>query len=106
MSPGKVPTDVSLEEGQAAAKQCAINLIAAAKAACEGDLSRVQRCVRLQGFVASADDFDGQSQVMNGASDFMVEVFGDAGRHTRLALGANVLPLNASVEISGVFAIA
>jgi len=104
MFPGKVPTDVSVEDAQAAAKQCAINLIAAAKAGCDGDLGRIRRCVRLQGFVASANDFDGQSGVMNGASDFMVEVFGDIGRHTRLALGANVLPLNASVEISGIFA--
>ncbi len=105
MHPGKVPTEVSIEEAQEAARQCAINLIAAVKAACEGDLDRVQRCLRLQGFVASADDFTGQSKVMNGASDFLVEVFGDAGRHTRLALGANTLPLNASVEISGIFAI-
>lgn len=105
MHPGKVPTEVSLEQAQEAARQCAINLIAAVKAACNGDLDRVQRCMRLQGFVASADDFTGQSKVMNGASDFMVEVFGDAGRHTRLALGTNTLPLNACVEISGIFAI-
>ena len=106
MFPGQVPDDVSLEEAQAAAKQCAINLIAAVKAACGGNLRRVRRCVRMQGFVASADGFHGQSKVMNGASDLMVAVFGDAGRHTRLALGANVLPLNASVEISGIFALA
>ena len=105
MHPGKVPTDVSIEQGQEAARQCAINLIAAVKAACGGDLDRVQRCLRLQGFVASADDFTGQSKVMNGASNFLVEVFGDAGRHTRLALGSNTLPLNACVEISGIFAI-
>ena len=106
MHPGKVPIDVSVEQAQAAARQCAINLIAAVKAALDGDLDRVQRCVRLQGFVASADDFNEQSKVMNGASDFMVEVFGDAGRHTRLAVGTNTLPLNASVEVSGIFAIA
>ena len=105
MHPGKVPTDVSVEQAQEAARQCAINLIAAVKAACDGDLDRVQRCLRIQGFVASADDFTGQSKVMNGASDFLVEVFGDAGRHTRLALGTNTLPLNACVEISGIFAI-
>lgn len=105
MHPGKVPSDVSIEQAQEAARQCAINLIAAVKAACDGDLDRVQRCLRIQGFIASADDFTGQSKVMNGASDFLVEVFGDAGRHTRLALGTNTLPLNACVEISGIFAI-
>jgi len=105
MHPGRVPTDVSLEEAQAAARQCVINMIAAVQAACGGDLDRVQRCVQLQGFVASADDFHDQPQVMNGASDFMVEILGDAGRHTRMAVGTNVLPLNASVEVGGVFAI-
>ena len=105
MFPGKVPTDVSVEEAQQAARQCAVNMIAAVRAACGGDFGRVRRLVRMQGFIASADDFDQQSTVMNGASDFMVEVFGDAGRHTRLALGANALPLNASVEVSGIFAI-
>lgn len=105
LHPGKVPTDVSVENAQLAARQCAINLIATLRAACEGDLNRVQACLRLQGFVASADDFTRQSTVMNGASDFMVEVFGEAGRHTRLAVGVNTLPLNACVEVSGVFAI-
>jgi enamine deaminase RidA (YjgF/YER057c/UK114 family) len=105
MHPGQVPTDVSLEEAQAAAKQCVINLIAALQSACEGDLDRVQRCIQLQGFVSSADDFHDQSKVMNGASDFMVEVFGEAGRHTRISVGTNALPLDASVEVAGVFAI-
>lgn len=105
MHPGKIPTDVSLEQGQEAARQCAINVIAALKAACGGDLDRVRRCVRMQGFVASADDFTDQSKVMNGASNLMVEVFGDAGLHTRLAIGTNTLPLNACVEVSATFAI-
>lgn len=104
--PGKVGVNVSVEDGAAAARQVAINLIAALNAACEGDLSRVVRCVRLDGFVASADDFTAQPSVMNGASDLMVEVFGDAGRHSRAAIGVNVLPLDASVEISAVFEIA
>jgi len=103
--PGKVPTEVSVEDAQTAARQCAINLIATLKAACDGNLDRVRQCMRLQGFVASADDFTQQSTVMNGASDFMVEVFGEVGRHTRLAVGVNTLPLNACVEVSGVFAI-
>ena len=73
------------------------------KGACGGDLDRVKRCVRLQGFVASADDFTAQPSVVNAASDLMVEVFGDAGKHTRLALGSNVLPLDSCVEISEMF---
>ena len=105
MHPGKIPTDVSPEQGQEAARQCAINIIAALKVACDGDLDQVRRCVRLQGFVASADDFTEQSQVVNGASDLIVDVFGEAGLHTRLAIGVNTLPLNACVEVSGIFAL-
>lgn len=105
MHPGKIPTDVSLEQGQEAARQCVVNLIAALKAACDGNLDRVQACMRLEGFIASADEFTDQSKVMNGASDFIVEVFGDVGRHSRIAVGVNTLPLNASVEVAGVFAI-
>ncbi len=103
--PGKVPADVSIEQGQEAAKRCAINIIAALKGACEGDLNRVRRCMRLEGFVASNNGFNGQSAVVNGASDFMAEVFGEAGRHTRVAVGVNELPLNACIEVSAVFAI-
>ena len=103
MTPGKVPTDVSIEEGRAAARQCGINLIAALNAACEGDLSRVRRCMRLDGFVASTAGFNQQPAVVNGASDLMVEVFGDVGRHSRTAVGVNELPLNACVEVAAVF---
>lgn len=106
MHPGKIPDEISIEQGQEAARQCVINLIAALKAACDGDLDRVQMCLRLEGFIASVDEFTQQSTVMNGASDFMVEVFGDAGRHSRIAVGVNTLPLNASVEVAGVFSIA
>jgi len=106
MHPGKVPEEISIEQAQEAAQQCVVNMIAALKAACDGDLDRVQMCLRLEGFVASADDFTQQSQVMNGASNFMVEVFGDVGRHSRIAVGVNTLPLNASVEVAGVFSIA
>lgn len=105
MHPGKIPNEISIEQGQEAARQCVINLIAALKAACDGDLDRVRMCLRLEGFVASADDFTQQSTVMNGASDFMVEVFGDVGRHSRIAVGVNTLPLNACVEVAGVFSI-
>ena len=103
MYPGKVPTQVTVEQARAAARQCGINILAALKGACGGDLDRVKRCVRLQGFVASADDFTAQPTVINAASDLMVEVFGDAGKHTRLALGSNVLPLDSCVEISAMF---
>lgn len=103
MYPGTVPTQVTVEQARAAARQCGINILAALKSACGGDLDRVRRCVRLQGFVASADDFTAQPTVINAASDLMVEVFGDAGKHTRLALGSNVLPLDSCVEISAMF---
>ena len=103
MYPGKVPTQVTVEQAKAAARQCGINILAALKSACGGDLDKVRRCVRLQGFVASADDFTAQPTVINAASDLMVEVFGDAGKHTRLALGSNVLPLDSCVEISAMF---
>jgi enamine deaminase RidA (YjgF/YER057c/UK114 family) len=80
-------------------------LIAQLKAACGGDLERVVRVVRLGVFVACSDDFTGQPQVANGASDLMAEIFDDAGRHARAAVGTNVLPLNAPVEIDGIFEI-
>jgi len=101
--PGKVPRDVTVEQAQIAARQCVINMISALKGACDGNLDRVKQCVRLQGFVASDDSFTGQSTVINGASNLMVDVFGDAGKHTRLAIGVNTLPLNACVEVSGIF---
>jgi len=103
LHPGKVPDQVSIEEGRQAARQCGIQLIAALNAACDGNLDRVRRCLRLDGFVASSAGFNQQSSVINGASDLMVEVFGDAGRHTRTAVGVSELPLNACVEVAGVF---
>jgi enamine deaminase RidA (YjgF/YER057c/UK114 family) len=102
---GKVGREVSPEDGKEAARLCAINLIAQLKAACGGDLGRVVRLVKLGAFIASADDFSGQAGVTNGASDLMVEIFGDAGRHARSGVGTNVLPLDASVEIDAVFEI-
>jgi len=101
--PGTVPDTVSIEQGREAAQQCAINILAALKGACGGDLDRVRQCMRLEGFVASGDGFTQQPAVVNGASDFMVEVFGDAGRHTRTAVGVKALPLNACVEVSAIF---
>lgn len=102
---GKLGKDVSVEDGTAAARQCAINLIAQANAACGGDLERVEAVLRLGGFVQSADDFFGQPQVINGASDLMVDVFGDKGKHARAAVGVNALPLNAAVEVEATFRI-
>ncbi len=101
--PGRVGEALDLEEGQQAARLCAVNILAQLRSALDGDLDRVRRVVRLGGFVASAEDFTGQPQVVNGASDLMVEVFGDAGRHARAAVGVNVLPLGAAVEIEGLF---
>lgn len=93
----------SIEEGQAAAKLCAIGLLAQANVALEGDLSKIVRCVKLGVFVASAHDFTDHPKVANGASDFMVAALGDAGRHTRAAVGVSALPLGALVEVDAVF---
>lgn len=103
--PGKVPVDVTVEQAQEAARQSAINILAALDEACDGDLDRVARCVRLEGYVACSDDFTRQSIVMNAASGLMQEVFGERGRHTRVAVGTNSLPLNACVEIAALFAL-
>ncbi len=100
---GQVPTDYPLEEGQQAARICGLNLLAQLRAACDGDLDRVKRCVRLGGFVNSPAGFNDQPKVINGASDLMVEVFGDAGRHSRAAVSAAALPLGVAVEIDAVF---
>jgi enamine deaminase RidA (YjgF/YER057c/UK114 family) len=100
---GTVGDLLSLEEGQEAARLCAINILAQLRAALDGDLNRVTGVVRLGGFIASAGDFIAQPQVMNGASDLLVDIFGDAGRHARAAVGVNVLPLNAAVEVEGLF---
>lgn len=100
---GRLGAGVTVEEGARAARLCALNLLAQVKAACGGDLDRVKRVVRLTGFVASAPDFTDQPKVVNGASDTMVEVLGEAGRHARVAVGATSLPLNAAVEIDGIF---
>ena len=99
---GKLGREFGVEEGRQAARLCALNLIAHLRSALDGDLDRVARCVRLAGFVNSTPDFAGQSQVMNGASDLFVEVFGEAGRHTRMAVGVAALPYDVAVEVEGV----
>ena len=102
---GKVGADYTVEEGAEAARLCGINILNQLKAACGGDLDRVQRCVKLGGFVNSTTDFTQHPQVINGCSDLMVDVFGDKGKHARFALGAGSLPLNVAVEIDAVFEI-
>ncbi len=99
---GKVGAEFSIEEGQEAARICAINIIAQLKAACGGDLDRVRRIVKLGGFVNSTPEFTDQPKVINGASDLMVAVFGDAGRHSRAAVSAGALPLGVAVEVDAV----
>ncbi len=103
---GKVGDDIELEEAQAAARICGLNLISQVRAACDGDLDRVVRCLKVGGYVNAVADFGQHPQVVNGASDLMVEVFGDAGRHARFAVGAGSLPRNVSVEIDAVFEVA
>ncbi len=102
---GRLGDGVSLDDGIRAAKLCALNLLAQASAAAGGDLDRIRRVVRLTGFIASAPGFTDQPRVMNGASDLMVEVLGEAGRHARVAVGAAVLPLDAAIEVDGIFEI-
>lgn len=100
---GKLGADMSVEEGAEAAKSCAIALLAQVKAACGGDIERLVRVVKLTGFVNSTADFGDQPKVINGASDFLVEALGDAGRHTRSAVSAASLPFGVAVEIEGIF---
>ncbi len=102
---GKLGDDMDVEAGAAAARRCAINLLAQVKAACDGDLDRLVRVVKLTGFVNSTPDFTDQPKVVNGASDFLVEALGDAGRHSRSAVSAAALPLGVAVEIEGIFQI-
>ena len=102
---GRLGADMDVAAGAEAAKCCAISLLAQLKKACNGDLSRVVRAVKLTGFVNSTADFTDQPKVINGASDFLVAVLGDAGRHARSAVSAASLPLGVAVEIEGIFEI-
>ena len=102
---GKLGDDTDIDAGAAAAKLCAIGLLTQLKAACGGDLDKLVRIVKLTGFVNSTPDFTDQPKVINGASDFLVEALGDAGRHARSAVGVAALPLGVAVEIEGIFQI-
>jgi enamine deaminase RidA (YjgF/YER057c/UK114 family) len=103
---GTVGAELSLEDGKAAARLCAINVLAQARAAAGGDLDRIARCVKLGVFVNAAPGFTQHPEVANGASDLLVEVFGDRGRHARAAVGAGSLPRNVAVEVEAVFELA
>ena len=100
---GKVGKDLDTNTAYNAAKRCALSIIAQAKKACGDDLSKIKSCVKLTGFVNSSNDFTDQPKVINGASDLIVSVFGDAGMHTRAAVSTNSLPLGVSVEIDAIF---
>ena len=99
---GRVGDDLKLEQGAEAARICAINILAQTSAAAGGDLDRVVRCVRLEGFVNAAPGFEQHPAVINGASDLIAGAFGDAGRHARFAVGASSLPFNAAVEVAAI----
>jgi len=103
LSTGKVPSQVSIEDAQAAARQCVLNGLAVLKAELGGSFDRLVRLVRVGAFVQSDDDFSAQPQVANGASELLLEILGDKGRHARAAVGVNALPLNVPVEIEFLF---
>jgi enamine deaminase RidA (YjgF/YER057c/UK114 family) len=103
---GRLGADVSVEQGQEAARICALNLLAQVRAACRGDLSKVARCLKLGGFVSCTPEFTEHPMVINGASDLMVEAMGEAGQHARFAIGCASLPRNAAVEVEGIFELA
>ena len=100
---GKVGKDLDTDAGYNAAKRCALSIIAQVKKACSNDLSKVKSCVKLTGFVNSTDEFIDQPKVLNGASDLIASVFGEAGMHTRAAVSTNSLPLGVSVEVDAIF---
>ena len=100
---GKVGKELSTQDGYEAAKRCGLSIVAQAKVACDGDLSKIKSCVKLTGFVNSTDDFIEQPKVINGASDLIAAIFGDAGMHTRAAVSTNSLPLGVSVEVDAIF---
>jgi len=100
---GKIGKDLDTESGYKAAKRCALSIIAQAKKACNNDLSKIKSCIKLTGFVNSTDEFTDQPKVINGASDLIVSIFGEAGMHARAAVSTNSLPLGVSVEVDAIF---
>jgi enamine deaminase RidA (YjgF/YER057c/UK114 family) len=102
---GKLGHNLEVEDGYKAARICGLNLLAQARAACGGDLDRIRRCVKVCGFVNAIPEFIGHPEVINGVSDLLVAVFGDAGIHARIAVGAGSLPRGVAVEVDGLFEI-
>ena len=102
---GKLGKDLKTEDGYEAAKRCGLSIVSQVKKACGDDLSKVKSCVKLTGFVNSPQDFTDQPKVINGASELIVSIFGDAGMHTRAAVSTNTLPLGVSVEVDAIFEI-
>ena len=100
---GKVGKELTTEDAYIAAERCGLSIIAQVKKACDGDLSKIKSCVKLTGFVNSTEDFIEQPKVINGASDLIASIFGDAGMHTRAAVSTNSLPLGVSVEVDAIF---
>ena len=100
---GKVGKDLTTEEGYKAAERCGLSIVAQVKKACDNDLSKVKSCIKLTGFVNSTENFIDQPKVINGASDLIASIFGDAGMHTRAAISTNSLPLGVSVEVDAIF---
>ena len=100
---GKVGKDLTTDEAYQAAKRCGLSIVSQVKEACGGDLSKIKSCIKLTGFVNSTDDFIEQPKVINGASDLVASIFGDAGMHTRAAVSTNSLPLGVSVEVDAIF---
>ncbi len=100
---GKVGKDLTTEDAYKAAERCGLSIVAQAKKACNEDLSKIKSCVKLTGFVNSTEDFIDQPKVINGASDLITSIFGDAGMHTRAAVSTNSLPLGVSVEVDAIF---
>ncbi len=100
---GKVGKDLNTEEAYKAAQRCALSIVSQAKKACDNDLSKIKSCIKLTGFVNSTNEFIEQPKVINGASDLIVSIFGDAGMHTRAAVSTNSLPLGVAVEIDAIF---
>jgi enamine deaminase RidA (YjgF/YER057c/UK114 family) len=100
---GKLGKELNTEAGYEAAKRCALNIVAQAKKACDDDLSKIKSCVKLTGFVNSSENYIEQPKVINGASDLIVSIFGDAGMHTRAAVSTNSLPLGVAVEVDAIF---
>ena len=100
---GKVGKDLDTNNAYEAAKRCGLSIVTQAKSACEGDLSKIKSCIKLTGFVNSTETFTDQPKVINGASDLVALIFGDAGMHTRAAVSANSLPLGVAVEVDAIF---